>query len=109
VIFVDASVSCEEPCSLTALEPAADSSFSTHSVSPRAVLHLARECFGSTARGYLLEIRGYEFDDFGERLSARARANLDAALEFAGGLLRSGSWDPAAGCLRAPAAFKTRA
>ncbi|MCK7489195.1 MAG: response regulator [Anaerotruncus sp.] len=44
-----------------------------HSVQPEAVLALARELFGARAgRPTLLGIRGYEFDEFGEALTARA-------------------------------------
>ena len=40
------------------------------------------ELFGAEPEGYALGIRGYEFDAFGETLSAGARENLTAALRF---------------------------
>ena len=40
------------------------------------------DLFQATTDGYVLGIRGYEFDDFGEQLSPRARENLAAAAEF---------------------------
>jgi hypothetical protein len=46
------------------------------------VLGLANELFGSVAKGYILGIRGYEFNEFGERLSSKARANLKEAVEY---------------------------
>ncbi len=82
VIFVDAAVSGPEPHAFTAVTPRAETSFSTHSTSPEALLALARETFDAETRAYLLAIRGYEFDAFGEELSPRARDNLAAALEF---------------------------
>lgn len=81
VVFVDASVSGDEPCFLRPVQPADDArtSFSTHSASPEGVLALARSLFSSDVRGYALGIRGYEFNEFGEGLSDRARQNLSAA------------------------------
>ena len=82
VVFADASVDAPEPFQFGPLEPERAMSFSSHSITPGGVLALAQELFGATTRAYVLGIRGYHFDEFGERLSARARANLDAALEF---------------------------
>ena len=97
VVFVDASVSCAEPFEFRVLEPASEMSFTTHDVSPGAVLALAWRLFGSSVRGYTLAIRGYEFDEFGERLSARAVANRGAALEFLVSALARGALETAAG------------
>ena len=52
--------------------------------------------FGAKTEGYILGIRGYEFHEFGERLSDRARDNLAAALAFIEPLLRDGSFHEAA-------------
>jgi hydrogenase maturation protease len=82
VVFVDADAAGPEPFWFGAIEPANDLSFSTHSVRPEAVLALARGALGGRTAGYLLGIRGYEFDEFGEELSEGARRNLDAALAF---------------------------
>ncbi len=84
VIFADAHVSCDPPFSFTRLEPdpAGVVSFSTHHAEPEAVLALAKEAFGKTPDAFALGIRGYEFNEFGERISDEARRNLDAALEF---------------------------
>jgi len=87
VVFADASVSGAEPFVFSPLEPESTMSFSSHSVSPGAVLSLARDLFDASTRGYVLGIRGYCFDEFGERLSSRARANLDEALRFLESLL----------------------
>jgi CheY-like chemotaxis protein len=38
--------------------------------------------FGARTRGFTLAIRGYEYNDFGERLSPRAHRNLAAAVTF---------------------------
>jgi hydrogenase maturation protease len=82
VVFADAAVSGPEPFYFRRIEPKSECSFSTHSLSPAGVLALARELFGATCRGYVLGIRGYHFDEFGEELSWPARANLAAAVKF---------------------------
>lgn len=91
VVLADADAAGPEPFSVRRLEPAPDTlSFSTHSVSPGAVLALARELFGAEPEAWLVGIRGYEFNEFGERLSGRAQANLDAAVAWVAAALRTG-------------------
>lgn len=90
VIFADAHTCGTEPFSFRPLRPEAAVSFSTHSVQPEAVLGLAQELFGARTRGFLLGIRGYDFNAFGESLSPQARANLAAATRFLERLLREG-------------------
>lgn len=91
VVFADASVDSDEPFTLRPLEAEhAGLGFSSHSVSAAALLGLAESLFGASPRAYVLAIRGYEFDDFGERLSARAAANLEAAVDHLAPLLRNG-------------------
>jgi hydrogenase maturation protease len=83
VLFVDADRRGPAPFTMRKLEPGADGgSFSTHSVAPGAVLSLCRDLFHAAPEAWLLGIRGYEFDRFGEGLSPRARANLDRAVDF---------------------------
>jgi hydrogenase maturation protease len=82
VIFVDADATGPEPFWFGALEPSREAGFSTHSVRPAAVLALARGAFGGTTAGYVLGVRGYAFDEFGEQLTEGARRNLEAALAF---------------------------
>jgi len=96
VVFVDADAACAEPFELRPIEPRTELSFSSHSVAPEALLALAREHFASQVRGLVLGIRGWHFDGFGERLSARARVNLAAAARFMDRALSSGELcDPA--------------
>ncbi|MDY7010323.1 MAG: hydrogenase maturation protease [Planctomycetota bacterium] len=82
VIFVDASINCDRAFTFKRIEPKAEISFSSHSVSPESVLGLAHKLFGAETKGYILSIRGYEFEDMQESLTEAARANLDAALDF---------------------------
>jgi len=93
VIFVDAATEGPEPLAFTEIEPEGDVGFTTHSLQPQAVLALAHQLFAAHARGYLLAVRGYAFNEFGQSLSDTARANLDAAIEFVAGVLRSGNME----------------
>lgn len=82
VIFADASVNGREPYYVERVQPKEALSFSSHSVEPSALLHMAHSLFRSSTRGYILGIRGYEFNEFGEGLSSRAADNLEQAIEF---------------------------
>jgi hydrogenase maturation protease len=83
VLFVDADRSADAPFRLRRLEPAGESpGFTSHSIPPGLVLRLSRELFGAAPEAWLMGIRGYDFDEFGEGLSAGATANLAAAVEF---------------------------
>lgn len=104
VIFADAEVGAEAdgvgggagapaptaPFALRPLTPRGGAAFTTHAVAPEEILALARAHFAGAARGYVLAIRGYDFDDFGERLSPGAQRNLAAAADFLCQALRDG-------------------
>lgn len=93
VIFTDASVAGTAPFYFRRLAPAGPATgFSSHSVDPVGVLTLARELFGARPHGYVLGLRGYEFNEFGETLSAGARRNLSAATAFLSQVLRTGEF-----------------
>lgn len=81
-VFVDADASGPEPFSFRRIAPSDYASFSSHSVEPDVVLGLARSLFKAEPDGYVLGIRGYEFNEFGEALSKGARENLDEAVRF---------------------------
>jgi len=57
--------------------------WTSHSVSPIQVVALARGMFASKVAAYTLGIRGYEFGELDEALSARAMVNLTCAVTFA--------------------------
>lgn len=92
VIFADAAVAGSEPFFFKRIEPKAEVSFTTHSVEPESVLGLAWELFGARTTGYILGLRGYEFNEFGERLSEKAIQNLAAALRFLEPALKQGKF-----------------
>ena len=104
VVFVDADRRQADPFLFEPLHPEGGRlRFSTHSVSPATILALARELFGAEPEAWILGIRGHEFDEFREQLSARAAANLDQALEFLQSTLRAtGGWE-----LRSPRVTST--
>jgi len=84
VLFVDADRAAEEPFQVRRLEPEPGGvGFTSHSVSPGRLLALGRDLFGARPEAWLMGIRGYEFDEFGEGLSPRARTNLELAVGFA--------------------------
>lgn len=83
VIFADAAISGPAPFSFTEIPiPATQPAFNSHSLSPEAAMFFARTMFSAKTKGYILGIRGYEYEGFGEGISERARENLDAAFQF---------------------------
>lgn len=82
VVFADAAETGPEPFYLRPVEPKGELGFSSHGCQPEAVMALAQELFRADTKGYILGIRGYEFNEFREALSHGAKANLAAATEF---------------------------
>jgi hydrogenase maturation protease len=78
VIFVDAAVGGPEPFAFEPTVPAEDASFSSHELSPSAVLHTCQKLFGQPPPARTLAIRGYDFE-LGAGLSPQAQENLEAA------------------------------
>jgi len=79
VLFVDADVSCAAPFHFSKIAPAHDLSYTSHAMTPFALLHAYRQFYGADApQSYLLRIRGYGFE-LGGTLSDKASANLAAA------------------------------
>ena len=88
VLFVDASAGePDSPFRVSRLEPARDSSFTTHALSPQGVLHVYQEMTDAPPPPcQLLAIAGEAFE-LGSPLSAAAAANLEAALAWTCGWL----------------------
>jgi len=80
VVFADATTAGEEPATMDEVFPSDTIAFSTHRMSPAAVLALCHELFGRAPRAFTLAIRGYDWD-VGESLSERAESNLTVAME----------------------------
>ncbi len=96
VVFVDAAASGPEPYALTPATAAEDASYTSHELSPAAVLHAYRKLYGEPPAAFALGIRGYRFE-LGEELSDRAAANLEAAVGFLAERLRTFSPLPKGG------------
>lgn len=80
VLFVDAARAGPEPFSATPLDAAWDPTYTTHELSPAALLHVCRTVLHTPPPpAWLLGIRGYRWE-LGEDPTPGALANLDAAL-----------------------------
>ena len=89
VLFVDASVSCNGAFDFAALEPDRDKSYTTHAMSPAAVLDVYQSIKNQTPPPcFLLSIKAEKLE-LGEGLSIQAENNLDKACLFAGHLLQN--------------------
>jgi len=83
VIFVDAALDSPAPFSFTPAVAAQDASFSSHAMSPAAVLQACWTLYGEQPEAWVLGIRGQDFA-LGANLSPEAAAHLDAAVAFLG-------------------------
>lgn len=79
VLFVDADVSCDAPFHFSGISAAHDNSYTSHAMTPFALLHAYRQVYGKHApEAFLLRVRGHGFE-LGDPLSDKAAANLEAA------------------------------
>lgn len=89
VLFIDASVACENAFDFAELNPARDKSYTTHAMSPAAVLAVYRDIKKQPPPPcFLLSIKGEKFE-LGEGLSANAEQHLAQACQFIKELLTS--------------------
>lgn len=89
VLFVDASVSCAGAFDFNALEPDRDKSYTTHAMSPAAVLDVYQSIKNQMPPPcFLLSIKAEKLE-LGEGLSLQAKNNLVQACLFAAELLQN--------------------
>jgi len=82
VVFIDASLTASPPYEFHPVLPAQDLSYTTHAMSPAAILSVYQQIYRQPPPStYMLSIRGYTFE-LGEPLSSRAGSNLQTAFEF---------------------------
>ena len=82
ILFVDASVTAQPPFECQSLHPEEDSSYTTHAMSPAALLSVYRKVHQTQPPpADLVSVRGYEFG-LGLPLSDRARENTHKAMDF---------------------------
>lgn len=80
VLFVDASYDAPPPFCVSAIEPRRDDSFSSHAMSPAALLHVHQQLKGQAPPpAWLLAIRGERWE-LGESPSQQALDHLEQAL-----------------------------
>jgi len=98
-LFVDASTTVPAPFLFSAVAPTRDRTFTTHAMSPGALLAACDDAFSSPLpAGFLLAIRGDRFE-LGEGISPAAQANLERAVAYFATLLQQASvprWSAAA-------------
>ena len=91
VLFIDADMSCTEPCDFSEISAEKDGSYTSHAMSPTALLYAYRQVYGKDAPpAFLLRIRGYDFA-LGDPLTEQAAANLNAATRLVRELCRDAS------------------
>lgn len=89
VLFVDASVDAAAPYTVEALTPARDATFSSHAMSPRAVLQAWADLGNPLPEEVkLLAIRGESFE-LGDGLTPGAKEHLQQAIGFVEKWLRA--------------------
>jgi len=82
VLFADADVSCAEPFEYTSVVATRDDSYTSHAMSPAALLYAYQQVHQQQApTAFILRIRGYDFG-LGAPLSEQATANLHEAVTF---------------------------
>lgn len=93
VLFVDASVSCPLPFQLRQVKPQYDNSYTTHEMSPAAVLQVYQSIKHETPPpSFLLSIKAEQFE-LGADLGKNAKANLAKAHIFVEKLLSTPALD----------------
>ena len=94
LLFIDASVSIESGIMLEQIEASGDGNFSTHAISPRALLNVYREATGNIPPpAFLLHVAGESFG-LGERLGDTGAVAAETAWAFLENLLErpSSEW-----------------
>lgn len=81
VVFVDATANADAPYRYARVKARRDESFSSHDLSPAAVLDAHRTVVGEPPPAWVLAIRGHAFA-LGDGLSPEAASDLEAALRF---------------------------
>jgi hydrogenase maturation protease len=82
VVFIDADLAGPGPFSYAPATARDDPSYTSHALSPQAVLAAYQRHYGTAPPpAHVLAIRGYQFD-LGADLSPEARGNLEEAMVF---------------------------
>jgi hypothetical protein len=93
-LFIDASVAIQEGCQLQRIWPIGDGNFSTHAISPQALLNVYEQTMKQQAPdAWLLHVAARKFE-LGASPGNVANAAIDAAAQFLKNLLArpAGDW-----------------
>jgi hydrogenase maturation protease len=83
ILFVDASLDAQAPYAVAVIAPHRDASFTSHAMSPQAVMQVYVDLEDEPPPpAWLLAIRGESFE-LGAPIATAARDNLEAALGWA--------------------------
>jgi len=89
LLFIDASVAIDSGIQLERIGASEDGNFSTHAISPQALLNVYRESTGNTLPpAFLLHVAGEHFG-LGDGLGDIARSAADEAWSFLRAVLHS--------------------
>lgn len=89
ILFIDASMTAPAPYEFYQLQAEQDESYTTHAISPAAVLSVYQQINKQNPPpSYMLTIRGYEFD-LGQGMTEQAEINLQQSFEFVKQLLKT--------------------
>lgn len=92
VLFVDAAVNQSSAFTFSLLQAQRDKSYTTHAMSPAAVLQVYESITGQHAPpAFLLSIKGESFE-LGEELTAAAKEHLAAACAYVEKLLQQAEY-----------------
>jgi hydrogenase maturation protease len=81
VLFVDACIDAPGPFRFSVVRPARDHTFTSHAMSPAALLAAHGDALGPAPPAFALAIRGSRFE-LGASMTAEASRHLAAALRF---------------------------
>jgi len=82
VVFIDAATELDRDFSFTAIEPQPEAGWNHHLLSPEGLLYLTKALFKRIPEAYLMAIKGYQFDQFEEKLSLEAEDNVLQAFHY---------------------------
>lgn len=82
ILFVDADMSCDEPFIFSAVQASKDESYTSHALTPAALLYVFQQVYQRDAPpAFLMQIRGYDFE-LGDSLSEQAANNLRDSVKY---------------------------
>jgi len=86
ILFIDADMACAAPFEFSEISAEKDDSYTSHAMSPSALLCAYRQVYRKDAPpAFLLRIRGYDFG-LGDPITDKASANLVAATKLVAGM-----------------------